>query len=461
MNACVENAAPDLFSISRGEPLGLTHAIDRGERPRVQQCADGFDSPAVAVVTPTGVEEAAAISPQKHPWFLARWVEWNRAGAAANFPHVVNVAVDNFFASVEQVLNPRLAGKAVIVGREVVVSASREARAMGVKTAMSFCDALRVCPRAIMLPGQYGQYADFAERMRRILQTYSPAVESSGMDDFYVDFAGTEERYADYEAALRRLQVEILECIGLSVSLGAARTKALASIASRLDSSRGLRIVPPAMERSFLAPLPVETLRGIEQVHAAALAERGVSTIGQLRMVPKPVLTAAFGAGIGEQIWKSARGLHSGETALPAKPRSISRESAIDAGTTGAELLGGLVEYLSERIGWTLRQRGERAQAISLWLRYGDDFSAHRTVRLMRPTNDPRELLADAKELLATMLNRRVAIRHICISVTKVEDHSDRSESLVQCIRRVRTEWSARLLAIARVRVTTAYYAQR
>jgi len=107
------------------------------------------------------------------------------------------------------VLTPKLRGKPVLVGRGCVASASYEAKFLGVKTAMGFREALRVCPQAIVVPGQYEHYADFAERVRRILETYTPAVETAALDDFYLDFAGTERLYPDYEAALRRLQSEI------------------------------------------------------------------------------------------------------------------------------------------------------------------------------------------------------------------------------------------------------------
>src|SRR5512137_2312617 len=121
-------------------------------------------------------------------------------------PNIVHVDVDAFFASVEQVLNPKLRGKPVLVGRGVVASASYEAKMRGVKTAMTFREALRICPKAVVVPGQYEHYADFAERVRQILETYTPAVETAALDDFYLDFAGTERLYPDYEAALRRVQ---------------------------------------------------------------------------------------------------------------------------------------------------------------------------------------------------------------------------------------------------------------
>src|ERR1700739_4939583 len=207
-------------------------------------------------------------APEKRSWFPTNWLGLGKSRAAEKTPHIVHVDVDAFFASVEQVLNPKLRGKPVLVGRGVVASASYEAKFRGVKTAMSFRDALRICPKAIVVSGQYEHYADFAERVRRILEPYTPAVETAALDDFYLDFAGTERLYPDYQATLRRLQAEILGRTGLSVSVGAARTKVVASIASRLERPRGFRIIPPGTEEAFLAPLPVGKLHGIGHTHA-------------------------------------------------------------------------------------------------------------------------------------------------------------------------------------------------
>jgi len=122
--------------------------------------------------------------------------------------------VDAFFASVEQVLNPKLRGKPVLVGRGVVASASYEAKLQGVKTAMTFREAMRLCPKAIVVPGQYEHYADYAERVRRILETYTPAVETAALDDFYLDFAGTERLYPDYRGTVLRLQMDVFQQTG-------------------------------------------------------------------------------------------------------------------------------------------------------------------------------------------------------------------------------------------------------
>jgi len=394
--------------------------------------AQGFSPEDSAVISDSLETPRTETATEKNPWSAWAWLGTckNSSRKIPNtipntipnpIPNIVHVDVDAFFASVEQVLNPRLRGKPVLVGRGCVASASYEAKFLGVKTAMGFREALRVCPQAIVVPGQYEHYADFAERVRRILETYTPAVETAALDDFYLDFAGTGRLYPNYEATLRRLQSEVFGCTGLNVSIGAARTKVVASIASRLQRPRGFRMVAPGEEENFLTPLLVEKLHGIGHVHAGALAERGIATIGELRQVPKAALQAAFGEAIGQQVWERARGLDGREVLLPSTPKSVSRETTIEGGTIDTEFLGGLIEYLSERIGSTLREYGKQARTIGLRIRYVDHFSAHQAVRLTKPTNDERELLAAAKDLFTKLFTRRVAVRLAGVSVHNLE----------------------------------------
>jgi len=403
---------PEQEPVARGD---VTHGdVAQGFSP--EDSAAIADSPETPSTKPTA---------EKNPWAGWAWLGWCRTREEKNLgskdpsyrmpiSNIVHVDVDAFFASVEQVLNPKLRGKPVLVGRGCVASASYEAKFLGVRTAMGFREALRICPKAIVVPGQYEHYADFAERVRRILETYTPAVETAALDDFYLDFAGTERLYPDFPGTLRRLQMEILKRTGLSVSVGA-------SIASRLERPRGFRIVAPGEEESFLTPLPVEKLCGIGHVHAGTMAERGIATIGELRQVPKLALQAAFGEVIGLQIWERARGLDGREVLLPSTPKSVSRETTIEGGTIDTEFLGGLTEYLSERIGSTLREYGKQARTIGLRIRYVDHFSAHQAVRLTKPTNDERELLAAAKELFDKLFTRRVAVRLVGVNVTNLE----------------------------------------
>jgi len=194
----------------------------------------------------------------------------------------------------------------------------------------------------------------------------------------------------------------------------------VASIASRLERPRGFRMITPGEEETFLTPLPVEKLHGIGHVHAGALAERGIATIGQLRQVPKPALQAAFGEVTGLQNLERARGLDGREVLLPPRRNPFPAKPPSKR-TIDTEFLGGLIEYLSERIGSTLREYGSSARTIGLRIRYVDHFSAHQTVRISKPTNDERELLAAAKDLFAKLFTRRVAVRLVGVSVHNLE----------------------------------------
>jgi DNA polymerase IV len=419
MDAC-KNVTPATID-SRG-PQVPQSLLDEPETnpPRLKpDCGVGLYGTAEVV-------PSQPVAERKRWWFPATWGRLRKMRTAKNTPHIVHVKVDELFASVEQVLNPKLRRKPVLVGCGVVASASGEAKLHGVKAGMNLIDAVRMCPKPIVVSGQFEHYADFAERLRRILETYTPAVQTAALDDFYLDFADRGRLCADFEATLRRLQAEVLGRTGLNVSVGAGSCKVVASIASQLGRPRGLHIVVPDTEQTFLAPLPVDKLRGIGYAHAVALAEHGVTTIGQLRRIPKPVLAAAFGDQIGEQMWECARGLDGRKSSTA--PACVSRETTIEGGSVDRDLLGGLLEYLSERIGATLRERGKQAGTMGVRVRYADHCSAHQTVRLACPTNDERELLAAAKELFAKLVARGVAVRQVGLSVANLDAERRQNE---------------------------------
>ncbi len=358
-------------------------------------------------------------------------------------PKIVHVDVDAFFASVEQVLNPTLRGKPVLVGRGVVASASYEAKALGVKTAMTIRRARELCPHAILVDGRYEHYADYAGRIQTILLDFTPAVEQSALDDFYLDFTGTDRLYPDFPGTLRALQRRIQENLGLSVSVGTATSKMVAAIASRLHRPRGFHIVPPGTEDEFLAPLPVEKLFGVGHSHEQVLQERGIRTIGELRRVPLPLLIATFGEAVGSQLYDRARGTDPREVMAPAvygepaaagrtiygelsrtMPKSISRETTIEGGTIDLDFLRGLIEYLAERVASTLRGIRRQARTLAVRIRYTDFGDAARSTSLQPPTNDEKSLLETAMEIFHSLYTRRVAIRFIGVGVANLEPES-------------------------------------
>jgi DNA polymerase IV len=229
--------------------------------------------------------------------------------AAAQLPHIVHVHVDSFYAAVEQVRNPRLRGKAVVVlDRGAVASASLEAHRRGVASGMQIQEARKLCPNAIFVPGECWRYSDFVGRVRRILETYSERPEMTAFGSFYLDFSPLVGPGADFEARLRHLQSEILGQTGLHSSVGAGTSRFVAVLAALAHRPGGFRIVRPGCESEFLSPFAIKTLRGIPSTYLLAVAQSGIETIGQLQRIPKPVLTAAFGVAMGNRIWGSARG---------------------------------------------------------------------------------------------------------------------------------------------------------
>ena len=344
------------------------------------------------------------------------------AKPGANFtgpmPSMVHVSLDSFFASVEQLLNPKLLGKPVLIGRKALASFSAEARMLGVRPTMTTAEALELCPNAVVLPGRYNKYAEYAEKVRQILETYTPAVEAGSRDNFYLDFGKTHLIDQDFRCTLLRLQMDVLDQTGLSISLGAAGTKVVAEIASQIDGPRGFRIVPPIAEAEFIAPLPIERLPGLGTPHESLLAASGFRTIAALRRVPRQALIAAFGEALGERIWNAARGRDFSEK-LPVAPRSsISRETTIAGGTTDPEHLKQMIGYLCDRVSATLHESGRVAGSIGLTIAYVDQYSAKQSLRVVRPTAASLDLQEAAQNLCKNSFTRPVKVHRLRVEVS-------------------------------------------
>jgi len=344
-----------------------------------------------------------------------------QARPAANFtgpvPSVVHVSLDSFFASVEQSLNPKLQGRPVLVGRKALASFSTEARMMGVRPRMTTAEALALCPNAVVLPGRYNKYAEYAEKVRQILQTYTPAVETGSRDGFYLDFGKTNLIDRDFRGTLLRLQRDVFEQTGLSVSLGAAGTRVVAEIASQIDGPRGFRIVPLIAEAEFIAPLPIDRLPGLGTRHTSLLAASDVHTIAALRRVPRQALMAAFGEMLGERIWNAARGRDFSDKLLAAQRSPISRETTIEGGTIDPEHLQQMIGYLCDRVSATLHESSVEARSVGLDIAYVDQYSAKQSLRLLMPTAVSLDLQEAARNLCKNLFTRPVKVHRVRIEV--------------------------------------------
>lgn len=339
----------------------------------------------------------------------------NRAGADS---HVVHVRMDGFFAAVEQVMRPKFGGRPVLVGDGTVVSASYEAKFFGIKVGMAIADALRCCPSTIVLSGRYDRYAEYAERVRAIAEMFTPVVDADAYHGFYLDFCGSQRICQDFPGTLRRLQLEILKHTGLSASIGAGKTRAVAAMASRIEQPRGVRIVAWGTEETFLGTLPVEALDSIGMVDAAKLRKSGISTMAELRRVPLASLEAAYGEAVGRQIWKNSRGIDvrgafRSTTVRSLSSPSLSREICVEGGAADAEYLDSLTEYVCRRISSALTDANRRARTVGLRIRYIDQFSASQTVRLGLPSNKDCDLLPAVLGLLRALFTRHVVVQAV------------------------------------------------
>ncbi|TMG00309.1 MAG: DNA polymerase IV, partial [Chloroflexi bacterium] len=244
---------------------------------------------------------------------------------------VMHVDLDAFYASVEQLRRPELRGKPVIVGgagvdgeRGVVAAASYEARPFGVRSAMPLSRARRLCPNAVFIPCDFPAYREASKSVFAILDRYSPLIEPIALDEAYLDLTGEDALMGPADTVAVRLRDEVKTRCGLDLSIGVASCKLVAKVASELRKPRGLVVVPPGTEASFLAPLPLGKLPGCGPATAVRLERVGVRTIGDLAALPDPLLGELFGQ-YGRLLGSHARGIDPSPVLPPGDPKSISR----------------------------------------------------------------------------------------------------------------------------------------
>ncbi len=327
-------------------------------------------------------------------------------------PRVIfHADLDAFFVAVEQALDPALRGLPVIVGGEpggrgVVASASYEARAFGIHSAMPLAEAQRRCPRAVFLPGRYERYAEYSERFLDILAELTPDIEPRGLEEAYLDMTGFEPLYGRPRQAARRLKERVRRELRLVVSVGIASNKMVAKVASSISKPNGLLEVPAGREAAFLAPLPVGRLPTVGEEAERTLRALGIRTVEQLAALPPEKLEYHFGA-LGRAMAQYARGLDSALVVGPAPPKSISRSTTLAQDSLDVEFLQALLRYLGERVGVALRREGKWARRITTTVRYADFRTVSRSRTLREPANTDDGIMEPALELLRRALRER------------------------------------------------------
>jgi len=328
-----------------------------------------------------------------------------------------HVDLDAFFVSVEQLHDPSLRNKPVIVGgqpssRGVVSAASYEARRFGVHSAMPLSQARRLCPQAIFIPVHFSRYVEASGRFMALLETVAPVVEPLGLDEAFLDMsdaAPSSEAAREHAVELKR---RVRDELGLTVSVGVASCRAAAKVASDYDKPDGLVVIAPGGEAAFLSPLDVTKLPGVGQKSAAMLHELGVETIGQLAALPVAVLQQKFGK-YGEALQHRAKGLDSSAVEPRGEPRSMSRETTFEVDTRDMNRLSATLRGMCDEVSHDLRAHGKRAGTVTLKLRYEDFHTVTRQASPGTETNSSDAMMATAAKLLGGLLageSRRVRL---------------------------------------------------
>jgi DNA polymerase-4 len=329
---------------------------------------------------------------------------------------IVHLDLDAFYAAVEVLENPELAGKPILIGgdpegRGVVATASYAARDYGVHSAMPMYKAVRLCPDAIVLPTRHDLYRSYSRRVMALLYDVTPVVEKMSIDEAYLDLT---ERVGEWEEAVmlaRRLQERVQDEVGLSASLGVATNKLVAKVASDHDKPGGLTVVQPGDEASFLAPLSVRVIWGIGPVTAEKLAAMGIETAGDLAQVSEQALVERFGGEHGVAMARRARGLDRRPVVTEHERKSVSRET-----TFGRDLrnINDLKRHLW-RLSQSVAQRMERAEVeagtVTVKLRYGDFETLTRQMSLGIPTSDAVRIYGAAFVLMERVWDKGRPVR--------------------------------------------------
>jgi DNA polymerase-4 len=376
---------------------------------------------------------------------------------------ILHADLDAFYASVEVLDDPSLRGKPVIVGgnpgeRGVVMAASYEARVFGVQSAMPLRTAARRCPQGVFLPGRPERYRELSEQVMAIFASYTPLVEPISLDEAFLDVSGSAAAFGDGETIAREIKRRVLEEAGLVVSVGVATNKLCAKVASDLRKPDALVVVPPGGEADFLAPLPIRRLWGVGPQAQAALADYGVTTIGQLAALAPGTLHRRFGKH-GDDLSARARGVDPGTVATMPAPKSIGHEHTFGADTRDRSRLTATLLDLAESVGSRLRHHDLAARAVQLKLRYEGFETLTRQAPLPRQTRESEPLYATALALLDKTLVEGRGVRLIgltAISLTDAQqltlfDDGDRQDRLARSIDAVRDRFGDRAITRARL----------
>ncbi len=317
---------------------------------------------------------------------------------------ILHADVDSFYASVEQRDDPALRGRPVIVGTGVVLAASYEAKAFGVRTPMGGAQARRLCPQAVVVRPRMEAYSQASKAMFEVFDDTTPFVEGISIDEAFLDVGGLRMISGTPTEIAERLRRDVRERVGLPITVGVARTKFLAKVASTVAKPDGLLVVPPDRELDFLHPLPVEALWGVGPVTAAKLRERGIATVGEVARLGEATLVQWLGRGAGRHLHALAHNRDPRPVQVGRRRRSMGTQRALGRRRRSPEDLDADLVALVDRLSRRLRKAHRVARSITLRLRFDDFSRATRSHTLHEATADTLAILTTARGLLAAAM---------------------------------------------------------
>jgi len=349
----------------------------------------------------------------------------------SNEARILHADLDAFYASVEQRDEPRLRGRPVIVGGGVVLAASYEAKALGIRTAMGGWHARRLCPDAVVVPPRMSAYSEASKAVYRVFEDTTPLVEGLSIDEAFLDVRGLERIAGTPEQIARRLKRRVLDEVGLPITVGVARTKFLAKVASGVAKPDGLLVVPPERELAFLHPLPVERLWGVGEKTGARLRRWGIATVGEVAALAEETLVIMLGVASGRQLHALAHNRDPRPVLPRRRRRSIGAQRALGRRPRSLDEIDTALVGLVDRVTRRMRTARRIGRTVVLRLRFDDFSRVTRSHTLARATAETYTILATARGLLAAAQPaiERQGLTLVGIAVANLEN--DRPVQLV------------------------------
>ena len=349
---------------------------------------------------------------------------------------IMHVDMDAFYASVEQMDDPSLAGKPVIVGadpmggsgRGVVSTASYEARKYGIHSAMPISIAYRLCPKGVFLPVRGSRYKEMSDRIIRIFALYAPVIETLSLDEAFLDMSGMSRLVSEPIETGKKLKHQVWKETGLTASVGIGPNKLVAKIASDIEKPDGLVMVPHDQAAAFLASLPVTKLWGIGKKTALKLSDISVHSVGELARYNKKDLIRLFGPCSGESLWKMARGIDDSPVIDQREAKSISNEITFPKDVVEIQIHKQTLQQLSEKVGYRLRSQKMAGKTIFIKVRLSDFHTYLRHITLSHPTDDSEIILSSSFELYRSLTIEQ-PIRLLGVGVTQLSNRTSRQGS--------------------------------